>query len=51
MDIDKRIEDILFRIGQDIVLHKLDDDNYIVEIDYKKYTAEILRAFTTYLTE
>ena len=51
MDIDKRIEDILFKIGQDIVLHKLDDDNYIVEIDYQKYTAEILRVFTTYLTE
>lgn len=51
MQIDQQIEEILFRIGQDIVLHKLDDDNYIVEIDYQKYTAEILRVFKTWLSE
>lgn len=51
MDIEKEIKDILFEIGQDIKLHKLDEDNFIIEIDYEKYTADLLRAFKTWLSE
>jgi hypothetical protein len=49
MDIDKEIKDILFNIGKDVKIHKIDEDNMILEIDYEKYTADILRVFRDYL--
>lgn len=51
MDIEKEIKSILFRMGQDVKIHKLDDENMILEIDYERYTADILRVFKTYLSE
>lgn len=51
MDIEKQIKEVLFQIGQTIKLHKMDEDNVIVEIDYERYTADIMRIFVTYLSE
>lgn len=38
----KEIENILFKIGQEAKLHKIDKDNIILEIDYDKYVSELL---------
>ena len=37
MDFDDEIRSILFEIGRDIKIHKIDNDNMIIEIDYEKY--------------
>jgi len=42
MDIEQGIKDIIFSIGRDIKIHKLTEDNLIIEIDYEKYTQQIL---------
>jgi len=36
------IREILFAIGQESKLHKIDKENFILEIDYEKYTEEIV---------
>ena len=51
MDVEKEINEILFNIGKEIKIHKVDDDNTIIEIDYQKYTVEILRVFVKYLSD
>lgn len=45
MNLEKEIKDILFEIGKDIKIHKLIDGNLIVEMDYEKYTAELIDLF------
>lgn len=37
-----QIRDILFKIGTEIKLHKVDSGNFIIEIDYEKYVKLIL---------
>lgn len=51
MDIEVEIKNILFRIGQDIKIHKIDNDNSIIEVDYEKYTKEILKVFVDYFKD
>lgn len=41
--IDEKIDNILFQIGQDIRIHKVDAVNMIIEIDYDKY-AKMLKS-------
>lgn len=41
-EVEKSIEKILFEIGKDVKIHKLLDGNMIIEIDYDKYTKEII---------
>lgn len=50
MDIDlkNKIDNVLFKIGQEIKIHKINSDNTIIEIDYDKYSDEILRLFEEY---
>jgi hypothetical protein len=48
MNIEKEIKDILFQIGKDIQIHKLVDGN-LIEIDYDKYTIEIIELIKKYL--
>lgn len=50
MDIEKEIHNILLSVGQDIKIHKIDEDNSVIEIDYSKYTEQLLRLFRDYLT-
>lgn len=45
MNIEDKIKNILFEIGKDIKVHSLQDGNLILEIDYEKYTEQILDAF------
>ncbi len=40
--IEDEIAKILFRIGSEIKMHKIDNDNFIIEIDYEKYVKEIM---------
>lgn len=45
MDYDKtikEIEEILFQIGQEAKIHKIDKDNAILEIDYQKYSSQVM---------
>ena len=40
-EIENGIKDILCNMLKEIVVHKLDDDNMIFEINYDKYVEEI----------
>lgn len=41
MNLEDRIREVLFKIGQDIQILKIDDNNTIISIDYEKYVAEL----------
>ena len=43
------IKSILLDIGQDMKVHKLDTDSYIIDIEYDKYTIRIMELFKEYL--
>jgi hypothetical protein len=51
MDLEKEIKDILFEIGKDIKIHKLIDGNLIVEMDYEKYTNDLINLFNSLSTK
>ena len=42
MSLEEGIRDILANLGRDIKIHKFTEDNFIIEIDYEKYTQQIL---------
>lgn len=50
MDLEKEIKDILFNIGKEIQIHKLIDGNLIIEMDYDKYTIELMELIKKYLS-
>lgn len=45
MSLEHKIKDILFEIGKEVKIHKLIDGNLIIEIDYDKYTNQIISLF------
>jgi len=45
MLINEEIKNILFQIGQDIKIHRIDQINMIIEIDYDKYVNQIIELF------
>jgi hypothetical protein len=45
MSINEEIKNILFQIGQDIKIHRIDQINMIIEIDYDKYVNQIIELF------
>ena len=51
VDLEKEINNILFNLGKEIKIHRVDKDNTLIEIEYEKYTVEILRVFMNYLSE
>jgi hypothetical protein len=51
MDIHEEIGKILFKIGQDIKIHKMPDGHLIVDIDYEDYIEEIVCLFDDFLDE
>jgi hypothetical protein len=51
VDLEKEINNILFNLGKEIKIHKVDQENTLIEIEYEKYTIEILRVFMNYLSE
>ncbi len=50
MQLDAEIKKILLEVVQGIKIHKIDNDNTVLEIDYEKHTADILRVFREYLS-
>jgi len=48
VNIEKEIENILFEIGKEIKIHRLDHDNIILDLDYNKYVKEFLAVFKKY---
>lgn len=41
MNLEEQIKNVLFKIGQEIRLLKIDEDNIIISIDYDKYVLEL----------
>jgi hypothetical protein len=50
-NLENGIKSILLDIGQDMKVHKLDTDNYIIDIEYDKYTIRIMELFKEYLED
>ena len=50
MNLENEIKNILFEIGKEIQIHKLIDGNLIIEINYDKYTIEIMELIQKYLS-
>ena len=50
-NLEDAIKSILLDIGQDMKVHKLDTDNYTIDIEYDKYTIRIMELFKEYLSE
>jgi hypothetical protein len=48
MSIENDIKEILFEIGKEIKVHRLQDGHLIIEIDYDRYTNQILELFNKY---
>lgn len=40
------IKEILFEIGKSIKVHKIDNDNSVIELDYDKYADDIALLLT-----
>lgn len=51
MSIENDIRSILFEIGKEIKVHKLQDGNLILDIDYEKYVENFKNLFNKYLAE
>lgn len=50
MDLEEEIKNILLQVVQGIKIHKIDSNNTVLEVDYDKHTADILRVFRDYLS-
>lgn len=50
MNLETEIKNILFEIGKDLKVHRLIDGNLIIEIDYDKYTVDIMELIKKYLS-
>ena len=42
MNLEEQIKNILFQIGKDIKIHKITDENIILDINYDKYVKQLL---------
>lgn len=51
MDLELELKNILFNIGKEVKIHKLIDGNLILDIDYDKYTFEIMELFDRFLND
>ena len=51
MDLEKEINSVLFEMIKEVRLHRVDNENTVIEADYQKYTIELLRLFMRYLTD
>ena len=47
--IENDIKLVLLDIGKEIKLHKMGTDNYILDINYDKYTIKLMEIFKEYL--
>ena len=44
-NIEDEIKKIFFKLGSEITVHKINDENYIIDIDYSFYTNEMIKLF------
>ena len=51
MDLEEEINAVLFEMGKSIKIYRVDAENTVLDIEYQKYTIELLRLFRKYLTE
>jgi hypothetical protein len=51
MDLEEEVKKVLLEMAKTIKIHQIDGENSVIEIDYDKYTKEILRTFRDYLVE
>jgi hypothetical protein len=49
--LEHEIKEILLNIGQHIKIHKMDNESYIIDMDYDIYTIKIMELFKKYLNE
>lgn len=49
MNLEDEIRSVLFKIGKEIKLLKIDDDNIVIDIDYEKYIDELKLILQGYL--
>jgi hypothetical protein len=49
MDIEQEIKKILLELGQNIKIHSIDNENSVIEIEYEKYTVDLMTLFRDYL--
>jgi hypothetical protein len=50
-NLEQEIKEILLNIGKDIRIHKMDNESYIIDMDYDIYTIKIMELFKEYLSE
>jgi hypothetical protein len=41
VQLEDKIREILFHLGQNIIVHKIDQENSVLEIDYERYVKDI----------
>lgn len=51
MSLENEIKEVLFRVVQDIKIHKIDNINMILEIDYDSFVKEIVDIFNRNLSQ
>lgn len=49
VNLENEIRAVLFKIGKEIKLLKIDDDNIVIDIDYEKYIDELKLILQGYL--
>ena len=45
MQLENDIRNILFQIGKEIKLHRIDSENMVIDINYEKYVKELIELF------
>jgi len=50
-NLEQEIKEILLNIGKDIRIHKMDNESYIIDMDYDIYTIKIMELFKEYLSQ
>lgn len=49
MNLEDQVREVLFTMGKEIKLHKITNDNFIFEIDYEKYVAQLKSILEGYI--
>jgi|AntAceMinimDraft_11_1070367.scaffolds.fasta_scaffold04532_4 hypothetical protein len=49
MDLEDQIRSVLFSIGKEIEIIKIDNENTIISIDYEKYVSELKSILEGYI--
>ena len=47
-DVENKIREILFNLGKEIKLLKIDQNNIIINIDYERYVEDLMQCYNLY---